>query len=198
LTEVIHVFTFIALRVTFDPAKRLWTLSERGIDFAIDAEKVFAGETIGFTDNRFDYGETREITIGWLDGRMVVMVWTKRGTAHHVISMRFVMPRKGLSTSLSSKASAAPGDAGVDPDDAPELTDELLEHFADTMILRHGDKVIARGRPALDAFLKKTTITIRLDPDVVESYRAIGSGWQTRVNADLRKARKLGPKRKTA
>jgi uncharacterized protein (DUF4415 family) len=84
----------------------------------------------------------------------------------------------------------------VDPDDAPELTDELLDRVADQVVFRHGDKVIARGRPALDAFFKKTTVTIRLDPDVVASYKSLGTGWQTRINDDLRKARKLGPKRK--
>lgn len=86
----------------------------------------------------------------------------------------------------------------VDPDDAPELTDEFLDSVADRVVLHHGDKVIARGRPALDAFLKKATVTIRLDPDVVASYKSLGTGWQTKINDDLRKARKLGPKRKTA
>jgi uncharacterized protein len=89
LTDVIYVFTFIAVEITFDPQKRLKTLSERGIDFAVDAEKVFAGRTGSFVDDRYDYGERREVTVGWLDGRMVVMIWTQRGDAHHVISMRF-------------------------------------------------------------------------------------------------------------
>ncbi len=39
-------------------------------------------------DDRFDYGETRYITIGLLRGRMVVLVWTPRGAARHIISMR--------------------------------------------------------------------------------------------------------------
>jgi hypothetical protein len=33
------------VKVTFDPIKRFVTLQERGIDFATDAEKVFAGDT---------------------------------------------------------------------------------------------------------------------------------------------------------
>jgi len=74
------------MKITFDPPKRLKTLSERGIDFATDAEKVFASKTIDFPDDRFDYGERREITVGWLNGRMV---WTQRGEACHIISMRF-------------------------------------------------------------------------------------------------------------
>jgi uncharacterized DUF497 family protein len=77
------------LKVTFDPAKRLVTLRERGIDFATDAEKVFAGDTATFVARRSDYGEVREITAGWLNGRTVIMVWTRRGEARHIISMRY-------------------------------------------------------------------------------------------------------------
>jgi uncharacterized DUF497 family protein len=77
------------LKVTFDPAKRLVTLRERGIDFATDAEKVFAGDTATFAAKRSDYGEVREVTAGWLNGRTVIMVWTQRGEARHIISMRY-------------------------------------------------------------------------------------------------------------
>jgi hypothetical protein len=47
-----------------------------------------------------------------------------------------------------------------------------------------------RGRPPLSG-KPKTAITLRLDEDVVEAYRETGDGWQTRINADLRRARKL-------
>lgn len=35
---------------------------------------------------------------------------------------------------------------------------------------------------------KKVTITIRLDIDVVERYKMLGKGYQTKINSDLRKA----------
>ncbi len=73
-----------------------------------------------------------------------------------------------------------------DPDDAPEL----LEEFFRTAELRVGDKVVRPGRPTLGD-RPKTSITLRLDADVVESYRALGRGWQSQINADLRKVRKL-------
>jgi len=75
------------VRITFDPPKRDFTLKRRGLDFA-RADKVFAGRTATVVDDRRDYGETRFITAGHLDGRLVVMVWTQRGEARHVISMR--------------------------------------------------------------------------------------------------------------
>lgn len=75
------------MRITFDPAKRDETLRERGLDFA-DALEVFAGLHTAVEDTRFDYGETRYISAGLLGRRMVVIVWTRRGDARHVISMR--------------------------------------------------------------------------------------------------------------
>jgi uncharacterized DUF497 family protein len=75
------------MRIAFDPAKRDRTLRERGLDFA-DAAEVFAGDTLDGQDERQDYGEIRMVTVGHLRGRMVVIVWTPRGEARHVISMR--------------------------------------------------------------------------------------------------------------
>jgi uncharacterized protein len=78
-----------SMRITSDPAKRAITLKNRGLDLEVDAAKVFAGRTATFEDDRFDYGERRMITAGWLDERMVVMVWTQRGEVRRVISMRY-------------------------------------------------------------------------------------------------------------
>jgi uncharacterized DUF497 family protein len=73
--------------ITFDSAKRDKTLADRGLDFA-DAETVFAGPNLTVEDDRFDYGEVRYSTVGRLRGRMVMVIWTPRGDARHVISMR--------------------------------------------------------------------------------------------------------------
>lgn len=75
------------MRITFDPAKRERTLEERDLDFA-SADEVFAGATFDRVDDRKDYGEERIITIGRMADRMVVVVWTQRDDARHVISMR--------------------------------------------------------------------------------------------------------------
>ena len=75
------------MRVTFDPAKRVRPLDERGLDFE-DAELVFAGVTIEIDDTRRNYGERRIICYGILAGRIVVVGYTPRGSARHVFSMR--------------------------------------------------------------------------------------------------------------
>ena len=75
------------MKITFDPAKRQAALDDRGLNFA-DAAFVFADQTITVEDRRRDYGETRYQTVGFLAGRMVMVVWTPRGEARHVMSMR--------------------------------------------------------------------------------------------------------------
>ncbi len=75
-------------KVEFDEAKREATLRVRGLDMA-RAEDVFAESTLTVEDDRRrDYGERRFITVGFLDGAMVVIVWTPRGDARRIISMR--------------------------------------------------------------------------------------------------------------
>jgi uncharacterized DUF497 family protein len=75
------------MRVEFDEAKRRLTLDRRGLDMA-RAIELFAGATITAQDDRRDYGESRYLTVGYLDGRMVMVVWTPRGEHRRIISMR--------------------------------------------------------------------------------------------------------------
>ena len=52
------------------------------------AAEVFAGVHFTGQDTRLDYEEDRFITVGWLDARLVVLVWTPRGEVRRIISMR--------------------------------------------------------------------------------------------------------------
>ena len=79
--------------IEFDTDKRNKTLAERGLDFS-RADEVFAGPVLRWADERFDYGETRWITFGLLDTRCVVLVWTPRGAARRIISMRYANERE--------------------------------------------------------------------------------------------------------
>ncbi|MCX5876223.1 MAG: BrnT family toxin [Deltaproteobacteria bacterium] len=81
------------MKIDFDLAKRDKTMGERGLDFA-RAKEVFTGPVLSRDDGRFDYGEKRIITFGYLDGHMVVMVWTPRGAARRIISMRYANGRE--------------------------------------------------------------------------------------------------------
>lgn len=44
----------------------------------------------------------------------------------------------------------------------------------------------SRGRPAVP--VKRPTLNMRIDADVLDAFRATGAGWQTRINAVLRDA----------
>lgn len=71
----------------WDPAKNRSNFAKHGFDFE-DAEEVFEGFCFTFEDRRFDYGETRLITVGLLDGRVVVIAQVRRGQSTRIISMR--------------------------------------------------------------------------------------------------------------
>jgi uncharacterized protein len=79
------------VKVEFDAAKRQAILDNRGLDIA-RSDEIFTGATLTIPDERKDYGEPRFITIGRLDGRMVVAVWTPRGRGksirRRIISLR--------------------------------------------------------------------------------------------------------------
>nr|VFK64878.1 MAG: hypothetical protein BECKTC1821F_GA0114240_11493 [Candidatus Kentron sp. TC] len=75
------------MKIEFDPAKRDRTWKERGLDFVRCAE-VFSGHHFTAEDTRRIYHEKRYITVGKLDGRVVVIVWIFRDSARRIISMR--------------------------------------------------------------------------------------------------------------
>lgn len=83
------------MQIIFDDAKRERTLLERGLDFA-DAHQLFAGQHLTAEDVRQAYGECRYISIGFLSHRMVVLVWTPRGAARRIISMRKANEREHI------------------------------------------------------------------------------------------------------
>ena len=49
---------------------------------------------------------------------------------------------------------------------------------------------IKRGRPALA--VKRPTLNMRVDADVLQAFKSTGPGWQTRINALLRQAVERG------
>jgi uncharacterized DUF497 family protein len=81
------------LEITFDPAKREQTMRERGLDFA-RADELFAGPAISFEDVRRNYGEVRMVTVGLLDDRITIVVWTQGGSERRIISMRHCNERE--------------------------------------------------------------------------------------------------------
>ena len=179
------------MRITFDSKKRDWTLRNREVDFN-DAANVFAGPTIDIPDLRQDYGELRVLSAGLLRGRMVIVIWTPRGDARHIISMRKPMSASRQNTKSKPRkiwTDLRKLDAHVirpeEYEEIPELTDKDFARGT----WHIGGKPIPRGRPK--SANPKQHVNLRLDPDVLEYFQAGGVGWQTRINAALRKVAKL-------
>jgi uncharacterized protein (DUF4415 family) len=70
----------------------------------------------------------------------------------------------------------------TDNDEILELDDAWFEK-ADLYV---GDTLIRRGRPKGSG--TKQQITLRLDKEVIDHFRATGDGWQSRINEALMKA----------
>ena len=78
----------------WDEAKRQTNIRKRGIDF-IDAVRVFDGVIVTKVDNRFDYGEVRQITTGVVAGVVTLtLVHTDRQGRTRLISARLASPKE--------------------------------------------------------------------------------------------------------
>jgi uncharacterized protein (DUF4415 family) len=64
-------------------------------------------------------------------------------------------------------------------DDAPDLSAPEWRAAIDRAPVK-------RGRPK--ASVTKVLVSLRLDPDVLDAYKADGPGWQSRINETLRRA----------
>ncbi len=71
----------------WDEIKRRSNLRKHRLDFT-DVNTVFSGITFTFDDERFEYGEDRYISLGLLQGVVVVIAHTERDDTIRVISMR--------------------------------------------------------------------------------------------------------------
>ncbi len=73
---------------SWDEVKRESNLQKHRLDFR-DAQLVFAGLTLTFEDDHFEYSEQRFITIGLLSGEFVVIAHAEESEeTARIISMR--------------------------------------------------------------------------------------------------------------
>ena len=79
--------------------------------------------------------------------------------------------RKTLIRPTDAENAAINAAARGDADNLPLTGDELLQ-------FKRG-----RGRPAGS---NKEQVTLRLDAEVLETFKATGTGWQTRINEVLK------------
>jgi uncharacterized protein (DUF4415 family) len=103
------------------------------------------------------------------------------------------MTGKKRATAGDLKKIAEPVPEKDDYVDIPELTEEDFARG----IWHRGGKALPqgpRGRPKSKN--PKRPVSIRLDPEVLAHFRRSGRGWQSRINAALRKVAKLPEKKR--
>jgi len=77
----------LCVKCVFDPAKDKINRAKHGVSLAL-AEILFAGPHTSMADDRFDYGEVREVAIGLINDRLFVCVYADRRADRRVISLR--------------------------------------------------------------------------------------------------------------
>ena len=75
------------MRFEWDENKRQSNLEKHSVDFA-DLESLFAGASVTMFDDRFSFEEERFITIGLLEGVVVVVAHTETDEVIRIISAR--------------------------------------------------------------------------------------------------------------
>lgn len=75
-----------------------------------------------------------------------------------------------------------PQDGPYDPND-PEATRSWL---ASADLIRKG-KLVRRGKRGPQKSPTKKLVSLRLSPEVIDHFKSGGPGWQTRIDATLRK-----------
>lgn len=88
---------------------------------------------------------------------------------------------------MSAREKNTKGD-WIDPDDAPEWTDEMFDRAQISVggvVIREATGTLTkRGRPPVgDA--PKQQVTLRLPRHVLEHFKAGGAGWQSRLSQAL-------------
>jgi uncharacterized protein len=66
------------VKYVYDPAKDLANRAKHGVSLAL-AEVLFAGPHVSTTDDRFEYGEVREVAFGFINERLFVCVFMLTG-----------------------------------------------------------------------------------------------------------------------
>lgn len=76
-----------AMKIDFDPAKDAKNRKKHGVSLALAAEMEWETALI-WTDARVDYGEDRQIGVGYIGMRLFTVVFVDRHHGPRIISLR--------------------------------------------------------------------------------------------------------------
>jgi uncharacterized DUF497 family protein len=186
------------IRFEWDEAKNLSNRRKHGVSFE-EACHVFRDPLYGSVQDRVEGGELRWQTLGLVEDLLLLTVAhtvrEERDEGKSVDVIRIISARRatrtrgdGMKTKMVSytldklppltkarraklKALATRPDSEIDTSDIPEMTEEQWKNA------RRGHFY----RP------RKRQITARVDADVLDWLKAQGKGYQSRINAILRR-----------
>jgi uncharacterized DUF497 family protein len=73
------------LEFEWDEGKRQQGIEKHGVDM-VYAALIFEGPVLTVVDDRMDYGEVREISLGLVEDEVFLVVHTQRGEVTRIIS----------------------------------------------------------------------------------------------------------------
>ena len=76
------------MRYSYDPEKKTANLKKHGFNFDNAKQVIESAQTVTFEDRRFDYGETRYLTLGLLQDIVVIITTVETNKTIRIISMR--------------------------------------------------------------------------------------------------------------
>jgi uncharacterized protein (DUF4415 family) len=123
-----------------------------------------------------DYGETRYVTFGFFEGRIVSVVHTFTDDVIRIISVRKATenePKDSLRKSQTDWARVdAMSDDDIDFTDCPEITDEMWEKA-----------VLSKGFKPLP---QKSQENLPIDRDIIEFFKSQELNYPAKINQLLR------------
>ncbi len=160
------------MKIEFDPAKDAVNIEKHGLSLTAASDFDCDGAAI-VPDLRKDYGEARQIAVGYVGNRLHVAVYTLRDDCRRIISLRKANLRKETIIMRFKKE--------IDPDNPP-LTSAQLRQMRP---LRELDPELAEwgrqkklGRPLKDDPL--VSLTIRIPKSDLPKLRAT-PGFHTKI-----------------
>ena len=75
------------MRYEFDPTKNKANIAKHGVDMAM-AEEFDFDTAVESADTTQDYGEARFSAIGYISGRLYILIYTPRKGSIRIISLR--------------------------------------------------------------------------------------------------------------
>ena len=190
----------------WDEAKRLANLKKHGVDFE-DIDEFDWPNSIEWIDGSEDYAEERILALGPFRGRIYSVAYTERRGKPASLASEKPLEEKSRAMKKKKIDLADYEDVAADDPDNPEWTEEM---FKRARPMRENPEMLKRMLEASANLRERkkhepdrsklgnpgVQVTLRLDEEVLNSFKEDGPGWQERINGELKKIVKRAPRKR--